>query len=113
MAQEFVQAQIKGDKVVLFIKPVCSYCVMAKSVLSKYKFKPGHLEYIDISCRSDMGSIQDYFLALTGARTVLTHTLLSQSVWRSEEFISFNKNLQISNAPPVHVRTETKTGVSR
>lgn len=74
MAQEFVQAQIKGDKVVLFMKPGCSYCVMAKNVLSKYKFKPGHLEYIDISCRSDMGGIQDYFLALTGARTVLTHT---------------------------------------
>ncbi|XP_075870453.1 glutaredoxin-1 [Nelusetta ayraudi] len=70
MAQEFVQAQIKGDKVVLFMKPTCSYCVMAKSVLSKYKFKPGHLEYIDISSRSDMGGIQDYFLALTGARTV-------------------------------------------
>lgn len=78
MAQEFVQAQIKGDKVVLFMKPTCSYCVMAKSVLSKYKFKPGHLEYIDISCRSDMGGIQDYFLALTGARTVNTHTLLSK-----------------------------------
>lgn len=88
MAQEFVLAQIKDDKVVLFMKPTCSYCVMAKSVLSKYKFKPGHLEYIDISCRSDMGGIQDYFLARTGARTVLTLTLLSQSVWRSKEFLS-------------------------
>lgn len=73
MAQQFVQAKIKGDKVVLFMKPTCPYCVMAKDVLSKYKFKPGHLEYIDISGRSDMGSIQDYFLTLTGARTVNTH----------------------------------------
>ncbi|XP_062313556.1 glutaredoxin-1 [Osmerus eperlanus] len=70
MAQEFVETKIKGDKVVLFIKPTCSYCVMAKDVLSKYKFKPGHLEYIDISGRSDMGSLQDYFLEITGARTV-------------------------------------------
>lgn len=79
MAQQFVQAKIKGDKVVLFMKPTCPYCIMAKDVLSKYKFKPGHLEYIDISGRSDMGSVQDYFLELTGARTVnkmlLCHTI--------------------------------------
>ncbi|KAG7229774.1 hypothetical protein INR49_012570 [Caranx melampygus] len=70
MAQKFVQAKIKGDKVVLFIKPTCPYCVLAKDVLSKYKFKPGHLECIDISGHSDMDSMQDYFLELTGARTV-------------------------------------------
>ncbi|XP_071351618.1 glutaredoxin-1 [Trachinotus anak] len=70
MAQEFVQAKIRGDKVVLFIKPTCSFCVTAKDVLSKYKFKPGHLEFVDISGRGDMDSMQDYFLELTGARTV-------------------------------------------
>lgn len=83
MAQEFVQAQIRGDKVVLFVKPTCSYCVMARSVLSKYRFKPGHLDYIDISSRSDMGGIQDYFLALTGARTVLTLALWSRQRCRA------------------------------
>lgn len=72
MAQEFVQTKIKGDKVVLFMKPTCSYCIKAKDVLSKYKFKPGHLEYIDISGRSDMDTMQDYFRELTGARTVNT-----------------------------------------
>ncbi|KAJ8287243.1 hypothetical protein GJAV_G00049300 [Gymnothorax javanicus] len=70
MAQEFVAAKIQGDKVVLFMKPTCPYCVMAKEVLSKYKFKAGHLEFIDISGRSDMAKIQDYFLEITGARTV-------------------------------------------
>jgi len=67
---EFVKAQIKGDKVVVFLKPSCPYCVLAKDVLSKYKFKGGHLELIDISGRSDMGSIQDYLQQITGARTV-------------------------------------------
>ncbi|XP_029908125.1 glutaredoxin-1 [Myripristis murdjan] len=70
MAQEFVAAKLRGDKVVVFMKPTCSYCIMARDVLSKYKFKPGHLECIDISGRSDMGSMQDYFLEITGARTV-------------------------------------------
>ncbi|KAK7143253.1 hypothetical protein R3I93_014418 [Phoxinus phoxinus] len=67
---EFVKAQIKGDKVVVFLKPSCPYCVLAKDVLSKYKFKGGQLELIDISGRSDMGSIQDYLQQITGARTV-------------------------------------------
>lgn len=79
MAQQFVQTKIKGDKVVLFIKPTCPYCTMAKDVLSKYKFKPGHLEYIDISGRSDMKSMQDYFLELTGERTV--NTMLLCHTW--------------------------------
>lgn len=67
---EFVKAQIKGDKVVVFLKPTCSYCVLAKDVLSKYKFKDGRVEFIDINGRSDMGSIQDYLQQITNARTV-------------------------------------------
>uniref|UniRef100_A0A672M498 Glutaredoxin-1 n=1 Tax=Sinocyclocheilus grahami TaxID=75366 RepID=A0A672M498_SINGR len=67
---EFVKAQIKGDKVVVFLKPTCPYCILAKDVLSKYKFKSGHLEVIDITGSSDMGGIQDYLQQITGARTV-------------------------------------------
>ncbi|MCJ8741165.1 hypothetical protein PDJAM_G00067610 [Pangasius djambal] len=70
MAQEFVKAQIKGDKVVVFLKPSCPYCVLAKDVLSKYSFKSGHLDFIDISARDNMAAIQDYFQSITGARTV-------------------------------------------
>lgn len=70
MAQEFVESHIKGNKVALFMKPSCPYCVMAKEVLLKYNFKPGHLEFIDISGRRDIGSIQDYLQQITGARTV-------------------------------------------
>lgn len=70
MAKAFVDAKVKGDKVVVFLKPRCPYCVMAKEVLSKYSFKPGHLECVDISGRGDMDSLQDYFLELTGERTV-------------------------------------------
>ncbi|XP_070993574.1 glutaredoxin-1-like [Oncorhynchus clarkii lewisi] len=51
--------RIKGDidKVVLFLKPSCPYCIIANDVLSKYGFKSGHL-------------IQDYLNKVTGARTV-------------------------------------------
>lgn len=70
MAQQFVQAKITGDKVVVFLKPACPFCVTAKRVLSEYKFKPGHLECVDISGHSDMVKIQDYLMELTNARTV-------------------------------------------
>ncbi|NP_001297932.1 glutaredoxin-1-like [Esox lucius] len=70
MAQEFVAGKIKGGKVVVFLKPSCPYCVTAKNVLSKYGFKSGHLEFIDISGRDDMSEIQDYLNNITGARTV-------------------------------------------
>uniref|UniRef100_A0A8C7CE35 Glutaredoxin domain-containing protein n=1 Tax=Oncorhynchus kisutch TaxID=8019 RepID=A0A8C7CE35_ONCKI len=69
MAQEFVTDRIKGDKVVVFLKPSCAYCVMAKYVLSKYGFKSGHLEFIDITGRDDMNEIQDYLNKMTGERT--------------------------------------------
>lgn len=70
MAQQFVQTKITGDKVVVFLKPTCPYCVMAQRVFSEYKFKPGHLECVDISGLSDMDKIQDYLMELTGARSV-------------------------------------------
>lgn len=70
MAEEFVKAQIKGNKVVVFLKPSCPYCVLAKDVVSKYSFKSGHLELIDISDMNNMDAIQDYLQQITGARTV-------------------------------------------
>ncbi|XP_034726547.1 glutaredoxin-1 [Etheostoma cragini] len=95
MAQQFVQAKIKRDKVVLFIKPTCSYCIMAKDVLSKYKFKPGHLECIDISGRSDMDNMQDYFLELTGARTVPRVFIGEECVGGGSDVAALHKSGQL------------------
>ncbi|XP_067425075.1 glutaredoxin-1 [Emydura macquarii macquarii] len=69
MSREFVKSKIRSDKVAVFIKPTCPYCQSAVSLLNKYSFKKGHLEFIDITTQ-DMGSIQDYFQQTTGARTV-------------------------------------------
>lgn len=99
MAEEFVKAQIKGDKVVVFLKPTCSYCILAKDVLSKYSFRSGRLEFIDISVLDNMGAIQDYLQRVTGARTVSDSTLL---------FSSFTETLYtflLSDASVVQNRT--------
>ncbi|XP_030048180.1 glutaredoxin-1 [Microcaecilia unicolor] len=70
MAQNFVVAKIQKDKVSVFIKPTCPYCSSAKGILNNFKFKPGHLEFIDISSLAFMDEIQQYFFQTTGERTV-------------------------------------------
>ncbi|XP_055489297.1 glutaredoxin-1 [Leucoraja erinacea] len=70
MAQEYVDTKIQADKVVIFIKESCPYCVQVQDVLNKYDFKQGKLEIHDITGHADMKAIQDYFHNKTGAKTV-------------------------------------------
>ncbi|XP_075037290.1 glutaredoxin-1 [Mixophyes fleayi] len=70
MAQNFVQSKLASSKVTMFEKISCPYCVRAKQILQKYKFKSGHLEFINIGSLDIVDSVQDYFLQITGERTV-------------------------------------------
>ncbi|XP_042303987.1 glutaredoxin-1 [Sceloporus undulatus] len=70
MAQQFVNSKLAPDKVVIFGKSSCPFCHRALDLLEELNLKSGHLEYIDLSKRSDMADIQDYLLEITGARTV-------------------------------------------
>nr|XP_060617792.1 glutaredoxin-1 [Anolis sagrei ordinatus] len=70
MAQQFVMSRLAPNKVVIFGKTGCPYCHKACDLLESLHLKPGHLEYIDLSNRSDTSDIQDYLFQVTGARTV-------------------------------------------
>uniref|UniRef100_UPI00398EE315 glutaredoxin-1 n=1 Tax=Pristiophorus japonicus TaxID=55135 RepID=UPI00398EE315 len=70
MAQQYVDSKVQEDKVVLFIKASCPYCVLAQNVLTKYTFKQDSLQIHDIAGHSEMKAIQDYLQKKTGARTV-------------------------------------------
>ncbi|XP_006885435.1 PREDICTED: glutaredoxin-1 [Elephantulus edwardii] len=70
MAQEFVNSKIHPGKVVVFIKPTCPYCKKTQNILNHLPFKPGLLEFVDITATPDTSAIQDYLQQLTGARTV-------------------------------------------
>uniref|UniRef100_A0A4W5KU55 Glutaredoxin domain-containing protein n=1 Tax=Hucho hucho TaxID=62062 RepID=A0A4W5KU55_9TELE len=82
MAEAFVSDRTKGDidKVVLFLKPSCPYCVIANDVLSMYGFKCGHLEFINIYYTRDkihkFYSSHDYLNKVTGAPKVSGRILL-------------------------------------
>ncbi|XP_048382711.1 glutaredoxin-1 [Stegostoma tigrinum] len=70
MAQDYVDSKIYPNKVVLFIKKGCPFCVTARNVLEAYDFKEDRLQIYDISGHSEMKAIQDYLEKITGARTV-------------------------------------------
>ncbi|XP_076851020.1 glutaredoxin-1 [Brachyhypopomus gauderio] len=96
MAQDFVNAKIKGDKVVVFLKPSCPYCIVAKDVLSKYDFRPGHLDLVDISGRDDMSSIQDYLQQITGARTVPRVFIGEKCIGGGSDVAELDRNGQLA-----------------
>ncbi|XP_072137410.1 glutaredoxin-1 [Mobula birostris] len=70
MAQEYVDAKIQADKVVLFIKKSCPYCDLAKNVFGNFEFKKDRLQIYDIADHAEMKEIQNYLENITGARTV-------------------------------------------
>ncbi|XP_077989263.1 glutaredoxin-1-like [Glandiceps talaboti] len=66
-AKEFVDAKIKGNKVVMFSKSYCPYCKMAKKALGNHGVKG---DFVEIEDRDDTDEIQDYLLSITGGRSV-------------------------------------------
>uniref|UniRef100_A0A673UTP8 Glutaredoxin domain-containing protein n=1 Tax=Suricata suricatta TaxID=37032 RepID=A0A673UTP8_SURSU len=81
MAEEFVSCRIQPGKVVVFIKPSCTYCRRTQELLSQLPFKQGLLEFVDITATSDTGKIQNYLEQFTGARTVPRVFIDHDRVW--------------------------------
>uniref|UniRef100_A0A0K8TNB9 Glutaredoxin-2, mitochondrial n=1 Tax=Tabanus bromius TaxID=304241 RepID=A0A0K8TNB9_TABBR len=64
---EFVKETISRDKVVIFSKSYCPYCVMAKE---QFKKLDQSFLAIELDKRDDADEIQDILEEMTGARTV-------------------------------------------
>ncbi|XP_787379.1 glutaredoxin-1 [Strongylocentrotus purpuratus] len=68
MAQTFVDAQIRDNKVVMFSKTFCPYCKMAKDSLASAGLKD--YKVVELENHNMCAEIQDYLNKLTGARSV-------------------------------------------
>ena len=66
--KEWVDAQIKDNKVVVFSKTYCPHCKSVKDILSDVGLND--FLVIELDTRDDGGEIQDILLGITGARTV-------------------------------------------
>ena len=64
---QFIQTKIKENPVMLFSKTTCSFCKMAKKVLSDVGV---NYEVEELDTRDDTESMQDMLLKWTGTRTV-------------------------------------------
>lgn len=69
-AQEFVDSHLKPGRMVVFMKPTCSFCKRTEELLCQYPFKKESLVFVDITVTRNTEKVQDYLQHLTGARTV-------------------------------------------
>lgn len=67
MASAFVQDTIKSNKVVVFSKTYCPYCVKAKRALQQFTT---NFFVVELDQRGDGDAIQDALLEATGGRSV-------------------------------------------
>jgi glutaredoxin 3 len=73
--KEWVEAQIKSNKVVVFSKSYCPYCKMAKQALTDAGLKNFLVIELDEKTDKEMNEIQDLMLQITGARSVRIYGL--------------------------------------
>ncbi|CAB4020856.1 glutaredoxin-C4-like isoform X2 [Paramuricea clavata] len=66
--KDWVEAQIKSDKVVIFSKSYCPFCKKAKQAFTDAGLK--NFLVIELDTRDDGSEIQDILLGITGARSV-------------------------------------------
>nr|XP_017201662.1 glutaredoxin-1-like isoform X1 [Oryctolagus cuniculus]XP_017201663.1 glutaredoxin-1-like isoform X1 [Oryctolagus cuniculus]XP_051713550.1 glutaredoxin-1-like isoform X1 [Oryctolagus cuniculus]XP_051713551.1 glutaredoxin-1-like isoform X1 [Oryctolagus cuniculus]XP_051713552.1 glutaredoxin-1-like isoform X1 [Oryctolagus cuniculus]XP_051713553.1 glutaredoxin-1-like isoform X1 [Oryctolagus cuniculus]XP_051713554.1 glutaredoxin-1-like isoform X1 [Oryctolagus cuniculus]XP_051713555.1 glutaredox len=92
VAQQFVNSKIQPGKVVVFIKPTCSYCRRTQQILCQLPFKQGFLEFVNINAARDTRKIQDYLEQLTGARTVPRIFISKHCIGGCSELIAMHEN---------------------
>ncbi|PRW59393.1 CPYC type [Chlorella sorokiniana] len=68
-AKQLVDSAISGNKVVIFSKTYCPYCVKGKRALEKFLPK-SKITVVELDGRGDGSAIQDYLMELTGGRSV-------------------------------------------
>ncbi|KDD74059.1 hypothetical protein H632_c1609p0 [Helicosporidium sp. ATCC 50920] len=69
-SRSLVDQTIKNNKVVVFSKSYCPYCVKAKKALGKLELKKTEVFVMELDQRKDGDDIQDALLEITGGRSV-------------------------------------------
>ncbi|KAL0477782.1 GRXC4 [Acrasis kona] len=87
-AAEYIDEQLKGNKVVVFSKSYCPYCTKTKQLFKQLNVDA---KVIELDQRDDGADIQSALASRTGQKTV-------PSVWIKESFIGGNDDTQKKNS---------------
>mmetsp|Transcript_56107 Transcript_56107/g.63494 ORF Transcript_56107/g.63494 Transcript_56107/m.63494 type:complete len:101 (+) Transcript_56107:64-366(+) len=84
--KDFITNEISSNKVVIFSKTYCPYCVRTKDLFRK-EFSGIDVVYIELDQRDDGSTIQGTLASMSGMRTV-------PSVWIGGKFVGGNSETQ-------------------
>ncbi|GLC34928.1 hypothetical protein PLESTB_001179100 [Pleodorina starrii] len=68
-ALQEINAAVSANKVMVYSKSYCPYCVKAKNALNQF-IKPSQYTVVELDQRSDTDVMQDALLEVTGGRSV-------------------------------------------
>ena len=84
--KDYITDQISSNKVVVFSKTYCPYCIRTKDLFKK-EFSGIDVVYHELDKRGDGPAIQGALLSMSGQRTV-------PSVWIGGSFVGGNSETQ-------------------
>ncbi|KAA0152606.1 hypothetical protein FNF29_03833 [Cafeteria roenbergensis] len=84
-SKAFVEKEIADNKVVVFSKVYCPFCVKAKRVLDAFKSSGLDYKVIELDQRRDGSQIQSALAAVTGQRTVPNVFVNGKSIGGGDE----------------------------
>ncbi|CAG5116588.1 unnamed protein product [Candidula unifasciata] len=95
--RDLVNQKIDSNKLMVFSKSTCPYCIKAKQTLSKYvgddnAVSPDDYEVLEIDGLPNCSEIQDYLLQITGARSVPRVFINQKFVGGCDDVVALDKS---------------------
>mmetsp|Transcript_45295 Transcript_45295/g.107631 ORF Transcript_45295/g.107631 Transcript_45295/m.107631 type:complete len:183 (+) Transcript_45295:20-568(+) len=91
--EEMVQSQISSNKVMVFSKSSCPFCLKAKKVLDATGVK---YEVVELDTRADGSEIQDIMLGITGGRSVPRVFVAGKFIGGGDDVVSKGKSGELT-----------------
>lgn len=85
--KDYINGEIGSNKVVVFSKTYCPYCVATKNLFKQQEFSGINVVYHELDKRADGPAIQATLRDMSGQRTV-------PSVWIGGKFVGGNAETQ-------------------
>jgi len=93
--KQLVDSQINSNKLIIYLKPSCPYCIKAVKALDEVAGE-GNYKIVDLTAEERMKEYQDYLQTLTGARTVPRVFLAGEFIGGGDDIVALKKQNKLS-----------------